>query len=245
MGLVRGKCGSIPSRQDPKTINYSAVRAILDPGLRVPPFHCDYRPSGARWRDYGNHQWGNCTFAAIVRIMENNARRRGQLFSISDQQVIDAYLDLTSGEDIGAMPINALNYMRNIGINGHKIVAFARVSDHDLFERQSAIKTFGGLYVAAGLPAKLDEDRDLRWELTPKEARTSADAPRTLGGHAYSVFGYQHHEEFTVPWTQEVVEEDAWTDYYREENWAFVDNGETDQAILDAMLSQLNAIKRN
>ena len=112
MSLVLGKLGSVPSRHDPRTINYSAVRAVLEPELLTPPFFFDARPKGAHWRDYGNDRYGCCTFAGIARIMEHNARRRGQVFAISDQDVIDAYLNLTGGEDIGAMPINALNYMR-------------------------------------------------------------------------------------------------------------------------------------
>lgn len=245
MSLILGKLGSIPSRHDPRTIEYKAVRAVLEPVLRVPPLFYDARPVGNHWRMYGNEKWGCCTFAGIVRIMENNAHRRGKTLSIPDEKVVAAYLELTGGEDNGAMPINALNYMRNVGIDGHKVLAYARVSDHDLFERQSAMKTFGSLYVAAGLPAALDRDRDLRWELTPHDQLTPDDEPRSLGGHAYSVFGYQHHEEFAVPWTQEIIEEDAWTDFYREENWVFIDNGETDQGILDAMQAQLTAIKEH
>lgn len=245
MSLVLGKLGSIPSRHDPRTLSYKAINKALmaaDP-LRVPPLFVDTRPHNERWRMLGNDRYGCCTFAGIVRIMINNAARRGQTIDISDQDVIDAYLTLTGGQDTGAMPINALTYMRNVGIKGHKVLAFARVTDRDLNERQSAITTFGSLYVAAGLPSKLDEDHDLRWELTPKEKRTSSDAPRTLGGHAYPVFGYQRGEEFAVPWDQEVIEEADWTDYYREENWVFIDNQETDQFLLGVMYAQLAAIK--
>jgi hypothetical protein len=245
MSLVLGKLGSIPSRHDPRTLSYKAINKALtaaDP-LRVPPLFVDTRPHNERWRMLGNDRYGCCTFAGIVRIMINNAARRGKTLDITDQDVVDAYLTLTNGQDIGAMPINALTYMRNIGIKGHKVVAFARVSDRDLYERQSALTTFGSLYVAAGLPAKLDDDRDLRWELTPKEKRTSSDAPRSLGGHAYPVFGFQRGEEFSVPWDQEVIEEADWTDYYREEAWVFVDNQETDQFLLGVMYAQLAAIK--
>jgi hypothetical protein len=221
------------------------VAAALDPEwtLRVPPLYYDNRPAGEKWRMLGNDQWGCCTIAGIVRIMINNAAHRNQTIEITDQDVVDAYLALTNGQDIGAMPLNALTYMRNIGIKGHKVVAFARVDHADTYERQSAMRTFGSLYVAAALPARLDEDHDLRWELTPAEKRTSSDTPRSLGGHAYPVFGFQRHEEFAVPWTQEVIEELDWTNYYREEAWVFIDNHEEDQAVLDVMYAQLAAIK--
>lgn len=246
MTLKVGRCGAIPSRVDPRTVKCKAVLSTLttaQPALRVPPFAYDARPAGNRWRMYGNDVYGCCTFAGIVRIMQNNAKRRGQPFVVDDADVVNAYLDLTNGEDVGAMPINALNYMRNVGIKGHKVLAFARVDDHDVNERQSAMKTFGSLYVAAALPAKLDEDHDLRMELTPKEKRTKNDEPASLGRHAYASFGYQNGEEFTVMWNQENIEEMDWINYYREENWAFIDNGEIDQALLDAMQAQLSAIK--
>jgi hypothetical protein len=243
--LTRGKLGSVPSKHDPKTVLFKSVHKALlraDP-LRTPPYYVDTRPRNARWDILGNDQYGCCTFAGIVRIMQNNAARKGRVLDITGADVIKAYLETTDGQDIGQMPINALNYMRNIGIKGHKVLAFARVSDRDVNERQSALATFGSLYVAAGLPAKLDDDKDLRWELTPKEKRTANDAPRTMGGHAYPVFGFQRNEEFAVPWDQEVIEEAEWTDYYREETWVFVDSQETDQFLLGVMYAQLAAIK--
>lgn len=250
MTLVRGKLGALPSLHDPKTVTYKSISkalAIADP-RRVPKFHHDTRPKGATWDILGNNEYGCCTFAGIARIMMNNARRKGRTLNITREHVIRAYLDSTGGADTGQMPINALNYCRHIGFkldDGSvvKVVAYARVGDSDVYERQSAMTTFGSLYVAADLPAKLDHDRDLRWELTPKEKRTAEDAAGTLGGHAYPVFGYQNGEEFPVPWSQEVIEESAWTDYYRRENWVFVDSQETDQLLLGVMFAQLAAIK--
>lgn len=250
MTLKRGKLGAIPSLHDPRTINYKAVHSALsiaDP-RRVPALFVDTRPHNMRWDILGNDKYGCCTFAGIARIMMNNAARRGRTLNISAKHVVAAYLDSTGGADTGQMPINALNYCRNIGFklddgSTVKVVAFARVGDRDVYERQSALQSFGSLYVAAGLPERLDDDNDLRWELTPRDKRTEKDAPRSLGGHAYPVFGFQNGEEFTVPWDQEVIEESAWTDYYREETWVFVDSQEQDQLLLGILYAQLAAIK--
>ncbi len=240
--------GALPSKHDPKTITYRAIQkalAIADP-LRVPSFHVDTRPKNAVWDIFGNDKYGCCTFAGIARIMKNNAARKGRVLNITGKHVTKAYLDSTGGVDSGQMPINALNYCRNIGFkldDGSvvKVVGFARV--HDMYECRSALQSFGSLYVAAGLPRRLDEDRDRRWELTPREKRTNDDVPRTLGGHAYSVFGFQRNEEFAVPWDQEVIEEAAWSDYYREEAWVFIDSQETDPVLLTVMNAQLDALK--
>lgn len=250
MKLVRGKLGATPSVHNPKTVLYSAIHNALvmaDP-RRVPKFQHDTRPHNAKWDILGNDEYGCCTFAGIARIMMNNAVRKGRVLNITRKHVIAAYLDSTGGVDTGQQPINALNYCRSIGFkldNGDvvKVLAYARVGDRDMYERQSALTSIGSLYVAAGLPAALDNDYDRRWELTPKEKRTADDAPRSLGGHAYPVFGFQRGEEFTVPWDHEVIEEAPWTDYYREETWAFVDSQETDQLLLGVMYAQLAAIK--
>lgn len=250
MKLNVGKTGSLPSRRDPRTISYKAVAkalTIADP-RRVPKLHHDTRPHGARWDILGNDDYGCCTFAGIARIMMNNAVRRGRTLNITRKHVIAAYLDSTGGVDSGQMPINALNYCRSIGFklddgSVAKVVAYARVGDRDLYEQQSAMTTFGSLYVAAGLPLALDRDRDLRWELAPRAAFTMDDEPRSMGGHAYPIFGFQRGEQFAVPWDQEVVEEENWTDFYREENWVFVDNQETDQLLLGVLYAQLAAIK--
>lgn len=191
----------------------------------------------------GNDRYGNCTFAAIVRIMLANAHRRGRVLDIKDEDVINAYLEMNDGRDVGAQPLNALTYMRNIGIRGYKVAAFARVDWSDELERKSALQTFGSLYVAAALPLRLDDDRDGRWELTPPWERTSRDAPRSMGGHAFPVFGYQRGEEFAVPWDAEVVIEDGWADLYMDERWVFIDNQEDDETLLAVMHEQLAAIK--
>lgn len=240
-----GKCGAIPSRHDPRTIPYKAVAKGITARrpYRAPPPAFDARPRGMRWPMLGNDTYGNCTFAAIVRIMIRNAFTRGRVLPITDKDVVDAYLDMNDGKDVGAMPIDALAYMRNVGVKGCKVVAFARVDDNDPLEQRSAMKTFSSLYVAAGLPLRLDDDRDRRWELTPINQRTSRDAPRSMGGHAFPEFGYQRDETFAVPWDQEVVIEAAWEGLYMEERWVFIDNQEDDEVLLAAMHEQLAAIK--
>lgn len=245
MKIVVGKTGAIPSRQDPRTITFKSVARQLaaTPKFRPPAPMFDTRPRGMRWEILGNDRYGNCTIAGIVRIMMASAHRRGKRLPILEQDVINAYLTMTGGVDEGAMPINALTYMRNVGIRGCKVVAFARVDDGDVREHRSALQSFGSMYVAAALPARLDEDRDRRWELTPLAQRTARDAPRSLGGHAFPLFGYQRGEEFAVPWTDEVVIEAPWAQLYMEERWVFIDNQETDETLLAAMHTQLDALK--
>lgn len=247
--VVVGKTGARPSPHDKRDLPYRAVAKQLATAgqLRVPQFSYDNRWL-KRWPMLGNDRYGCCTFAGIVRIMMNNAARRGKTLAVEDKHVINAYLDYNDGQDNGGVPVEVLTYMKNVGIKlddgTHlKVRAFARVDNRDVYEWNSAIQTFGHLYVAAGLPARLDEDRDRRLELTPFEKRDKRDEPRSMGGHAYNIFGFQRREQFAVMWTDDLVEELDWTNYYREEGWVFIDNQETDETLLQVMQEQLAAIK--
>lgn len=247
--VVVGKTGARPSPRDKRDLPFRAVaRQLASVGkLLVPKFHFDNRFM-TRWPMLGNDRYGCCTFAGIVRIMMNNARRRGKTLAVEDKHVINAYLDYNDGKDDGGIPVEVLTYMKNVGIRlddgTHlKVEAFARVDNRDVYEWKSAIQTFGHLYVAAGLPARLDEDRDSRLELTPFDKRDRRDEPRSMGGHAYDIFGFQNREQFAVMWTDDLIEELDWTNYYREEGWVFIDNQETDEFLLQVMRDQLAAIK--
>lgn len=246
MKIFVGKTGALPSRDDPRTLAYADVYKALEEerGLLPPRPHYDNRHNRFqpnRWPILGNDRYGCCTFAGIVRLMMLRAAHRGQTINITDEDVIKAYLDFNDGKDVGAMPIDVLMWFRNYGIKGYKVEAFARC--WNLVECRSALRTFGGLYVAARLPRRLDEDRDNRLELTPVEKRTAADARGSMGGHAYNIFGSQHKEDFSVMWTDDLVEEEDWTNYYREEAWVFIDNQETNETLRKVMYEQLAAIK--
>lgn len=232
-------------RANPKDLLYANVanKMAADGRLRVPSLHYD-----ARWMErypiLDNDRYGCCTFSSIVRAMLNNAIRRGKpITNIEPGDVARAYLDMTGGKDEGAMEVDALTYMRHVGIKGYKVRTFVRVNELDPYEMASALQTFKSLIVCAGLPARLDEDRDSRLELTPPHLRTRADEPRSMGGHAYNVFGQQRREQFVVLWEDRVVEEAAWTDFYREEAWAFIDNQETDAYLIETMEEQLDVLK--
>lgn len=246
MKIRVGKLGARKDdRTDARDLPFAKVAAKMasDGKLRVPALHHD-----ARWLPrypiLDNDQYGCCTVASIVRAMINSSVRRGRpITNIVPGDVARAYLDMTGGVDEGAMAVDALTYMRNVGIKGYKVRVFARVNELDPYEMASALQTFDDLVVTAGLPARLDEDRDDRLELTPAAERTHGDGPRTLGGHAYNVFGQQRREQFVVLWEDRVVEEAAWTDFYREEAWAFIDNQETDPYLIETMEEQLSILK--
>jgi len=201
-----------------------------------------------KWRMLGNDQFGCCTVAAIVRQMMRNAHARGKTLNVRDSDVVSAYLDMNDGKDNGAMLLTALDFMKHEGItlvDGTvlKVTAYARVAVRDITQSHSAMQSFKGLYVAAGLPLALDDDRDHRLELKPAGERTHRDAIHSMGGHAYNAFGHDRDGDKVVLWEDDMVETPPWRSLHREEAWVFVDNQETDKLLLDVMHAQLAALK--
>lgn len=245
--IVVGKTGLLRDvRADRSSdLMYHAVAAQLSKHdrLRAPGFHFDNRWNhGRKWPILGNNKYGCCTFASIARHMINASVRRGKPFTISDNDVIRAYLDYTGGVDSGAMLVNVFAYVRNHGIGGHKVRVYARCSS-DPYEQRSATQTFGGIVVTAGLPQKLDDDRDDVLELTPFDKRDKRDVPRSMGGHAYNQFAFQKNESGVVLWEDDVTEQADWTGYYREEAWCFIDDAEDDAHLIEAMEQQLDVVR--
>lgn len=249
-----GKTGALPSPHDTRDIRYGAVAAQLksESKLLPPKLFGDYRTikPGERWPMFGNNKYPNCTFASIARVIWNNARRKGKTCALTDQDVVNAYQDFNGELVTGNQPVRALSYWRNQGVKAsatgqvYKIGPYARVDVRDPYEMHSALDTFGFLYVAAGLPAALDDDKDRRLELKPFSERGPKDVPRSGGGHAYDVFGHQNGVEKVVLWDTDMIEEAAWTNYHREEAWVFTDQFTTDEFILQVMHDQISAIKR-
>ncbi len=247
MKIQVGKLGAKRSPDDSRTLMYAHLKTAMDNAgypYRAPAPFFDSRPAlfrDKKWPMLGNDRYGCCTFAGIVRIGMARAAAQGKKLDITDQDVIDAYLDYTGGLDTGGSCLEVLNYMRIKGIKGYKVLAFVRC--WDLREGRSALQTFGSLYVAASLPKALDDDRDSRLELTPMEKRTARDVPRSMGGHAYDIFGAQNSEEFAVMWADDLIEEASWSSYYRQEAWAFIDNTVVDQRLLSLMQNQIALLK--
>jgi len=248
-----GRLGAESSGNHPKiarALPFSKVQAglLAHPSYRPPAPFFDARPAGMKWRMLGNDKFGCCTIAAIVRQMMRNAYARGKPLSVRDSDVVNAYLKMNNGKDTGAMLLTALDFMKHEGIvladGTHlKVLVYARVATRDRVQSHSAMQSFKGLYVAAGLPLALDDDRDERLELKPSAERTHRDAVRSMGGHAYNAFGHDRDGDKVVLWEDDMLETPAWTSHHREEAWVFADNQETDQVLLDVMFEQLAALK--
>lgn len=225
-----GRCGALPSANDPRTIRYRSVaRAVEHPAYAAPAPARDWRIRRFSWRLFGNGEVGCCTVATIARILQLQAGIRGEVCEISDDDVLEAYAAISGWNgkigdpsDVGAQPLKALTYARNVGIGGHRIGAFVRLERNDELEWKSALGSFCGIYNAAALPRRIVHQGSF-WDLPPLAARTMLDVPASFGRHAYPTFGYWRGEEIAVPWDRDTIITDAWSDRFVEERWIIVD----------------------
>jgi hypothetical protein len=118
--------------------------------------------------------------------------------------------------------LDALLYAKHVGLGSWRIGAFVRVDARDFLEIRAACNLFGGVYVGGDLPRRIDH-QGTAWELPPLDARTELDAPNSLGGHAFAVFGYDRTHLQAMPWVNKTSIGNAWADLYISEAWAFID----------------------
>jgi hypothetical protein len=108
---------------------------------------------------YLNDQLGDCTIAGAAHLEELWTSQATVEVIPSDADVLAAY-EAAAGynpddpnTDQGACLIDVLNYWRNKGIAGHKIMAYVKVDHTDLDHVKAALMLFGGLYGGVQLPA--------------------------------------------------------------------------------------------
>lgn len=168
-----------------------------------------------------NNRIGCCTVATIVHLLQCHAANHGETFTVSDEEVLRAYMaisgyDGTPETDRGAMPLDALTHARDVwGV----IIGFVKLDPSNYRQLHAGINLFGGIYTAARLPKRVQE-QGTDWELPPLALRTDDDEPGSLGGHALAALGYSHTHFNMLPWTDPTPAGNAWIDEYVDEAYA-------------------------
>lgn len=220
-----GALGRVPSREDGRTLRLSRYIATGARPFAAPPPARDWTGS-QRYSYYLNDRLGCCTITGLAHLAQAHAAQHGEPIEIVDADIEEAYravggYDGTPATDRGAQMIDALVYAKHIGIGPWKIGAFVRVDLDDPIEVRAAINLFGGLYLGADLPRRITT-QGTAWELVPFNARTRDDAPRSLGGHAFTVTGYDRRHLRALPWIIPTTVSNAWLSLYGEEAWAVI-----------------------
>lgn len=223
--MVIGKLGrSATSRVKSSDFHLSSLtdKRMLDP---VPMDHSWTADVELPW--LMNNKLGCCTITGIAHLMQNMAiANDARMPEFSDDDIVSAYSAATGYDphdpstDNGGMMVSALSVARRSGIGGHTIGAWVRVNMSDHREVEAAIYMFGGIYVGADLPARVNSQTI--WSLPKQTEITADDAPGSFGGHAYIITEYDARMYGSRPWRHRVWQTMEHAKLYVDEAYAII-----------------------
>ena len=153
-------------------------------------------PSVHDWGMLGNDRYGDCGIAGLQHGFEADAviTKERERFA-SAEQVIEYYLDYTSGADTGVVLSQFLAYVRQHGFYSQSVSAFAPVAVHDVPTLQTAVWMYGfaycGITVTANMQKAFESER--AWD-------GAACSGPIVGGHCVPIVGYDDHFIYVVTW---------------------------------------------
>ena len=219
------KLGKKPPVYDPRTLNFANyLHHDLLP--RVPQKHMyagNIAPDS--WGMMGNHNINNCTCAAAGHLIMEWTDDNGNMVTLADQDIINLYSTITGYDpatgqnDTGADEKLTLNYWRNNGVSGHKILAYTALEPKNNHHVKQAVYLFGGCMIGLNLPFSAQMQNI--WSVLPG-GPVGDGLPGTWGGHAMAVIGYDHEGLTAVTWGE--AKKMTWSFYetYFEEAYAII-----------------------
>jgi hypothetical protein len=216
------KLGKLPPKIDPRTL--FLAKYLKTAGLPTPPPAEDFGSRvGKNWGMMLNDQIGDCTCAAAGHMLLEWTTYAGKPFTPSDTDVLTAYSAVsgynpqTGANDNGAVLLDVLNYWRQTGIAGHKIIAYVALEpkNHNNFE--DALYLFGNVYLGLALPMSAQNQQT--WTVPPG-GPVGPGAPGSWGGHAVPVVGYNRRGLTVVTWGKTLAMSWTFLDTYCDEAFA-------------------------
>ena len=224
------KLGKHPPRHDPRNLLMAKYLAAPEVLPAAPP-SVTWSAKVSEWPMYSNDKVGDCTCAGIGHMIEAWSANAGALSLPSDSSVLQMYENVTgynpaltdadgnNPTDNGANETDVLNYMRSVGLGGHKVDAYVSVNPASSLEVKQAIYLFGGLYIGLALP--LTAQRQEIWDCVAEWSEEVA--PGSWGGHAVNVVDYAPDGHLTVvTWGALKEMTNAFWLEYCDEAWAIV-----------------------
>jgi hypothetical protein len=194
------KLGKKAKRTDPRTFKLS--KYLIKENLPQPPSSVDWtRADDQKWPMFLNDQIGTCALASPAHQVELWTANAAQEQTLTDADVMTAYEAVGKfnpadplNTDNGCALLDVMNYWRQTGIGGHKILAFVEVNPDDKFEVQVAMWLFGGLSAGFTLPRFIqDLEPGAPWHKVPNDGGV-------WGGHAVNIVASGPHERKCVTW---------------------------------------------
>jgi hypothetical protein len=207
--------GRLRYKHDKRTLKFRTVVCKADKDIKVPSEYdwgSRIKPNH-NWGDYGNLKLNNCTFSTAAHaILIWKSYKSKNVYRPGVKTIIDDYSKLIKGKrtakslqqflNRGGAPLEAirvLNNWRKKGIDGHKIIAFAKLSFRDKKDMQEEVKRviylYGGCYIGINIPRSVEKQwqQNKVWRVIKRVP--PGDARRRLWfSHALLATGYNEKE---------------------------------------------------
>jgi hypothetical protein len=206
------KFGKKPARHDPRTL---MLAKYLTPALTPPPDNVDYSKGfNINFGMMLNDNLGDCTIAACGHAIQTWTLDNGRMITVPDSSILTGYEQACGYDpsnpstDQGGDELTVLNYFRQTGIGGHKIMAYADPNPGTILHVKQAITLFGGIYIGFSVPQSFMDQFDAGQPITPL-----ADDGGIIGGHAIWICGYNGEYLIGDTWGSRVlISWSFWTD---------------------------------
>jgi hypothetical protein len=140
--------------------------------------------------EMGNADVGDCTCAAAGHLVQVWTYSNGGEITIPDPDILYAYSAVSGyvpGDDEtdhGANMLDVLNFWRQTGIGGHKILAYASINTQNRAMMAAVVNLFGGVYLGLGLP--VSAQNQALWTVGTGDSAVKY----SWGGHCTVINGY-------------------------------------------------------
>ncbi|MDE3213079.1 MAG: hypothetical protein KGM98_07575 [Bacteroidota bacterium] len=197
------KLGRLPAKNDPRTLHITGYLADHPDHFLPEKWYWGEKVPPNRWGIMYNQRIEDCTCAAAGHFVMTWSSSTGRLVRPKNEVILETYRALTGYDpktrknDTGATVIDLLKYWRKYYIDGHKIMAFARVDPKNHKQVRQTVYLFGGCYVGLNLPESAK--KQAVWKVPPKGI-TGRGKPGSWSGHCVLIIGYDPKGLQAVTW---------------------------------------------
>ena len=256
--ITKVKSGRLPYVHDSRTFDLSTYLSAEDLANVPAEYNWGKRIKAGQWGALGNLKINNCTCAAAGHLIMTWTSNIGKLHKPTTKAIVQAYTAVTGydpktdgiGNPVEA--IKVLKYWRKHGIDGRKIIAFAKLDFKNRKELIQAIYLYGGCYVGINLPKSAEKQyfESKKWTVPSGGAKGEGE-PGSWLGHAILITGYKNGDLRVITWGKEMIMTmDFWEEYV-DESYAifsedFIRNDETPTKIpIDFLRKDIRALKKH
>lgn len=194
------KLGKHAPRNDKRTLMFCDYVDVS----KLPPVkqQVDWTSGIKDWGMMRNDEIGDCTCAGIAHSIQVWTAANKNEITVADSDVIKAYSDIsgynpqTGENDNGANELDVLNYWRNVGINGHKLGAYAKLNTHNIQHVKISSDIFGVNYLGIALP-NTAQGQEV-WDVVNNGGDDSI--PGSWGGHCVIMVGFNVTGPLIITW---------------------------------------------